>query len=274
MDFINVNSKIFPIISLISPDFASIGDIITIKGKNFGDTQDTNFVTIYGKNAIEYVSWNSFAIKVKIPPLDEVPDVKIFVTVNCVKSNEVDFLINTEWTNINLDVDHYRNDDPIPQVQDSVLWANLKTGAWCYYNNDSLLGKIYDKLYNWYAVKDIRKLAPKGWHIPISEEWRMLTFIYQDECIAGGYLKETGTSHWLSPNEGATNLKGFTALPGGFRYYSGLFDNLGYEGNWWSVSESEKTSAWNRTIYCVWGGIDKGIHNKNSGFSVRCLRYK
>jgi uncharacterized protein (TIGR02145 family) len=274
MDFINVNSKIFPLITVISPNFASIGETITIKGKNFGYKQDTNYVTIYGKNAIEYVSWENDKIKVKIPPLDEVPDVKTIVTVNGVKSNEVDIFINNEWTIINLDVDNYRNGDPIPQIQDSVQWANLKTGAWCYYDNDSATGAIYGKLYNWYAVKDIRKLAPKGWHIPISDEWRNLTFIYHDECYAGGYLKETGTIHWLSPNVGATNQKGFIALPGGFRYYDGTFYNLGYEGNWWSVSESEKTSAWNRTLYCLWEGIDKGIHNKKSGFSVRCLRYK
>ena len=126
MDFINVNSKIFPIILSIRPDFASIGDIITIKGKNFGVKQDTNFVTIYGKNVIEYFSWSSDSIKVKIPPLDEVPDVKITVTIYGVRSNEYDFLINNEWTNVNLDVDHYRNGDLIPQVQDSVQWANLK----------------------------------------------------------------------------------------------------------------------------------------------------
>jgi uncharacterized protein (TIGR02145 family) len=75
------------------------------------------------------------------------------------------------WMTKNLDVDRYRNGDIIPEVKDSIAWANLKTGAWCYYNNDPELGKIYGKLYNWYAVNDPRGLAPAGYHIPTDAEW-------------------------------------------------------------------------------------------------------
>ena len=50
-------------------------------------------------------------------------------------------------------------------------------------------------------------------------------------------MKETGTTHWVSPNTGATNESGFTGLPGGYRYYDGVFSNLGSVGVWWSSSE-------------------------------------
>jgi hypothetical protein len=75
------------------------------------------------------------------------------------------------WMVKNLDVDHYRNGDPIPQVTDPAAWAALTTGAWCYYYNDPAIGAIYGKLYNWYAVNDPRGLAPVGWHIPTEPEW-------------------------------------------------------------------------------------------------------
>jgi uncharacterized protein (TIGR02145 family) len=66
------------------------------------------------------------------------------------------------WMKKNLDVDHYRNGDPIPQITDTIQWARLTTGAWCYNNNDPAIGTIYGKLYNWYAVNDPRGLAPEG----------------------------------------------------------------------------------------------------------------
>ena len=64
------------------------------------------------------------------------------------------------WMNKNLDVTTYRNGDPIAQVTDPAQWANLTTGAWCYYNNDPAMGPLYGKLYNWYAVNDPRGLCP------------------------------------------------------------------------------------------------------------------
>jgi uncharacterized protein (TIGR02145 family) len=261
-------------ISLIIPPSASIGETITINGKYFGDNQDSSYVTIYGKNVLVYVSWSDTEIKVKVPPLEAVPNIKVSVTVNGIKCYEVEYFIKSEWLKKNIDVDRYNNGDVIPQVKDSVQWANLTTGAWCYYNNDTAMGHIYGKLYNWYAVTDPRGISPEGWHIPIIDEWLYFRFLYGFDSYSGGYLKETGTTHWWSPNEGASNNSGFTALPGGLRYYNGIFENQGYEGNWWSVTEGDKKSAWSKTLYCVYAGIDKGSHNKNFGFSVRCLRYK
>ena len=75
------------------------------------------------------------------------------------------------WMFKNLNVDRYRNGDPIPNVTDPAIWAGLTTGAYCYYNNDSATyAVVYGKLYNWYAVNDPRGLAPEGWHVPSDVE--------------------------------------------------------------------------------------------------------
>jgi uncharacterized protein (TIGR02145 family) len=172
----------------------------------------------------------------------------------------------------NLDVDHYSNGEPIPEVKDPTEWSNLKTGAWCYYNNDPANGAIYGKLYNRYAVNDPRGLAPKGWHIPSEAEWTELENYLGGKDVAGGKLKETGTAHWQNPNTGATNESGFSALPGGWRNYNGAFGSVGYYGLWWSSTESDATDAWYRGMGCSYAAIGRGDDGKGSGFSVRCLR--
>ena len=105
-------------------------------------------------------------------------------------SEKSDIFIGQVWMNKNLDVDRYRNGDKIPEVKDPVQWSQLTTGAWCYYNNDPVMGQIYGKLYNGYAVDDPRGLAPKGWHIPTDVEWTKLMTCVGDEMLAGGALKE------------------------------------------------------------------------------------
>lgn len=80
-----------------------------------------------------------------------------------------------EWMVENLNVDHYRNGDLIPEIRDFNVWDTIRTGAWCYYYNDSAYGNTYGKLYNWYAVNDPRGLAPEGCHIPSTDEWIKLT---------------------------------------------------------------------------------------------------
>jgi uncharacterized protein (TIGR02145 family) len=171
------------------------------------------------------------------------------------------------WQNINLDVTTYRDGTVIPQVRDANEWMDLKTGAWCYYNNDANNGTTYGKLYNWYAVKGIttaesttptteeivarKKLAPRGWHIPTDGEWSTLTTFLDQEAPkgnAGGKMKDAGTAHWNNPNVGATNSSGFTGLPGGYRDFIGPFYSVGYYGYWWSSTESNTSDAWYRDL--------------------------
>jgi uncharacterized protein (TIGR02145 family) len=141
----------------------------------------------------------------------------------------------------------------------------------------------YGVLYNWTAAMDgeassttnpsgIQGVCPAGWHLPSDAEWTELTDYLGGEMVAGGKLKETGTTHWNSPNSGATNETGFTALPGGNRSGPGTFSNIGSNGGWWGATESLATDAWNRNIYYDNSDVDRNGSNKEVGFSVRCLR--
>jgi uncharacterized protein (TIGR02145 family) len=188
------------------------------------------------------------------------------------------------WMQRNLNVDRYRNGDPIPHVSDPAQWAGLTTGAWCYYNNDQAMGAIYGKLYNWYAVNDPRGLAPAGWHVPSDEEWKTLAIalgMSQSEADQngfrgtdeGGKLKEDSTAHWFAPNMGATNSSGFTALPASYRYTDGTFStSMGDQGYWWSSSEYSTAGARNRGLFSKEAGVLRTWYYKHSGISVRCIR--
>jgi len=139
------------------------------------------------------------------------------------------------WATKNLDVYTYSNGDSIPEVKDPALWNELTTGAWCYYENDPANGETYGKLYNVYAVKDPRGLAPEGWRIPMEEDWEKLSTFLDRYLEAGGKLKEADTVHWESPNTGATNESGFSGLPGG-KLNAGerKFNSIGVMGFFWS----------------------------------------
>lgn len=180
------------------------------------------------------------------------------------------------WMLKNLDVDHYRNGDPIPQVQDQTAWWSLTTGAWCYYQNNSSNGTVYGKLYNWYAVNDPRGLAPQGWHIPTDVEWNTLLNCLGSWEVAGGKMKSTGTIQdgtglWYAPNTYASNSSGFTGLPGGCTF-NNTFVNVGYTGYWWSSTESNSTNALQCTLGYTTGSAWILFYQKQFGFSVRCVR--
>jgi len=180
---------------------------------------------------------------------------------------------NQTWMQKNLNVSHYRNGDIIPQVTNGSQWASLTTGAWCYYANTSSNGTTYGKLYNWYAVNDPRGLAPSGWHVPTVTEWTNITNCLGGGSVAGGSMKETGSTHLNSPNIGATNSSGFTALPGGYRDGNGFSSNITYNGYWWSSTEFNTTNPW--CFNLNWGNSYSGnINNyiKTYGFSVRCVK--
>ena len=182
-----------------------------------------------------------------------------------------------KWMTVNLDIETYRNGDIIPQVTDPTVWGALRTGAWCYYDNNVANGAKYGKLYNWYAVNDSRGLAPVGWHIPSNAEWETLnTFL---GYAAGGKLKEVGFLNWQSsPGYNATNVSGFTALPGGLLgFFNGgeQFINIGREGYWWSATEYyviNTTGAWYRTMTFNSDQLGIGLNSKTRGLSVRILR--
>lgn len=179
-------------------------------------------------------------------------------------------ICNQVWMTQNLDVVTYRNGDTIPQVTDSIEWTGLTTGAWCWQNNDSArYASTYGRLYNWFAVNDPRGLAPLGWHVPSDSEWTTLSTCLGGEWIAGGKMKKTGIALWHDPNIGASNISGFTALPGGVR--SAWFGGIGFYGMFWS-SQYDGWSAWVRIMYSTQNRLYKDYFNKAYGISVRCIK--
>jgi len=133
------------------------------------------------------------------------------------------------WMAENLKVTHDCNGEAIPNVTDGATWAGLTAGAYCEYNNDVNNVATYGRLNNWYAVADSRNISPAGWHVASDAEWQTLSIFLGGDAIAGGKMKETGTTHWYSPNTGATNESGFSALPGGYRASgNGPYENMGY----------------------------------------------
>ena len=127
----------------------------------------------------------------------------------------------------------------------------------------------YGVLYNWTAAQSA---CPSGWHLPSDVEWTTLSDNLGGEYEAGGKMKETGTSHWNSPNTGATNSSGFTALPGGYRYYNGTFFYIGNAGYWWSSTQTSTDNAWYRYLSYSSSYVYRGHTIKDYGFSVRCVR--
>ena len=176
------------------------------------------------------------------------------------------------WMTQNLNVDKFRNGDPIPQAKTDEDWEKAGTDgkpAWCYYDNDPKNGIKYGKLYNWYAVNDSRGLAPAGWHIPTDAEWTILSDYLGGKDAAGTKMKST--IGWAKNGNG-TNSSGFSGLQGGNRGYDGAFYNIGYIGNWWSSTENDSNNAWFRNLNYFNGNVYRNNLNKAYGFSVRCLR--
>jgi uncharacterized protein (TIGR02145 family) len=178
------------------------------------------------------------------------------------------------WMKQNLRVTHYRNGKLIALAVDTLAWHLDKKGARCNPLNDTTLGKEYGVLYNWYAV-NTGELCPKGWHVPTSAEWDTLCKFFGGEKTAGGIMKEKGTSHWKSPNKGATNKYDFTALPGGYRNYLGNFDSIiNVCAYWWSSTAKTDNFAWYGNLKFDKEELFIQYFKKNQGFFVRCIKDK
>ena len=191
---------------------------------------------------------------------------------------------NQDWLAENLKTTHYRNGDPIPLITDNEEWVSTTTPACCTYNNNQGNGAVYGNLYNWYAIDDNRNIAPRGWYTPKDDDFLTLEkFLGMTAEQAnntgwrghneGGKLKSTGTEYWFSPNTGATNESGFTALPGGYRNcYTGAFYQQGLYSYYWAATETNSESAWYRYLFYTRSDIYRYDLNKRQGLSVRLVR--
>jgi uncharacterized protein (TIGR02145 family) len=197
------------------------------------------------------------------------------------------------WTVKNAEMVTYRDGTPIPQVTDATEWANLTTGAWCYYDNDPSKGKLY----NWYAVAGIhdndentsnKELAPEGWHVPSDVEWTEL----ENYLIVNGYNYDrttTGnkiaksmasTTGWISSNntgaigndQSLNNSSGFNAFPDDYRFFNGSFSNEGNNAFFWSSTDSDSYHAINRFIHSFSSSLSVNTEYMRQGFSVRFVR--
>ena len=184
------------------------------------------------------------------------------------------------WMVENLKVTKYRDGTPIPMITDSIEWATLDSGAYCNYNNNPNFAAIYGRLYNYYVIKNPKNVCPEGWHVPSDKEWQTLVYHLGGDKIAGGKLKESGYTHWTKDgNEEASNLSGFTALPGGSRevhtYVNGscgVYDWIGLKSYFWSSTEWGDNYIWFHELENLNPYIFRNHYSARCGFSIRCIK--
>lgn len=174
------------------------------------------------------------------------------------------------WMTKNLSVTKYANGDDIDYVPDDTAWAAATTGAWRFYNNDPATEPVYGRMYNWYAVTDIRGLKPDndfGWIVPSAAAFAYLSSVVSDD---GNALKEVGTTHWDSP--GGTNTSGFTALGAGQIADTGVSLDQTLVTNYWTTDALDGFGQ-GKTMYLV--HYDNSITEypllPNYGLSIRCF---
>ena len=200
----------------------------------------------------------------------EDPEIPLKVTDVDGNVNDVVIIGKQGWMKENLKVTHYSDGAVIPNVTGTTEWASLTSGAWSEYNNSASTGTTYGKLYNGFAV-ETGKLCPAGWRVPTDDDWTELMDFLGGQSIAGGQLKQAGTSLWKTPNEGATNSSGFTALPAGFRGPTGLFYQNAEVAIWWSSSsEANKLPYWITVFSNPFLARNFPV-TKVNGMTIRCI---
>lgn len=235
-----------------------------------------------------------------------IPSKKYYVKSYAINSiatsygNEINFLADYNsvsigsqiWATTNLNVSTYRDGTVIPNVTNQTDWNNLTTGAWCWFSHDSSLEVPYAKLYNWYAIAGIydsaslsnpslrKQIAPKGWHVPSQSEFNTLTSTLGGNSVAGGKLKSAGFIEWASPNNGATDSSGFTAVGGGSRNITpsvsfpfGYFTDFGLFGNYWTSTNYDSSASYSNKLFYASASItNSSIDNIKIGYSARLIK--
>jgi uncharacterized protein (TIGR02145 family) len=198
-----------------------------------------------------------------------------------------------DWAVENASIETYRDGTLIPQITDATEWSNLTTGAWCYINNDSTKGKVY----NWFAIAGIhdndettpdKEFAPAGWRVPNDADWTTLEnflitngFNYDGsntgEKLAKAMTSKTGWNNSSTVgapgnDQDTNNSSGFNAFPLGLRQEYGAFNFIGRSAVFWTSTEIDSDFALDRDIYFQKNYIDNYNAYKNLGLSVRFLR--
>ena len=263
--------------------------------KTKSSTSDITTMTYTARDQLLYkgISGNYNTIVTDVPTGSKTTNFNFVACTDADGNNYTVVIIGSQtWMAENLKTKQYNDSTNIPNVTDNT-WANLTTGAYCWYNNDAATNEsIYGALYNWYTV-NTGKLAPTGWHVPAHAEWSTL----ESFLIANGYNYDGTTAgdayamslasavNWATYTDTGSigndltknNRTGFSALPGGYRGTLGLlfgFNNAGSDGFWWSSTNSGTNTAWFR--YLDYSGTSMGrygkVHRESDGFSVRCVK--
>lgn len=267
--------------SVISNNSGSVSNIWTL-----GPTAGTQTLTIsaFKNDGITHLDGSPIVVTAEAltisagAPLTDY-DGNVYSTVN---------IGNQTWMAENLKVTHYADGTEIPLITDGPTWYDLpgtdlaEARAYTYYDFNSSSG--YGYLYTWVAAMNlsgsttnnpsgIQGVCPDGWHLPSLNEFTDLFYIFGGTSYAGGPLKEEGTANWTSPNTNATNISGFTALPGGNVVGSGVFSYLGTRAQFWTATENSYLTV--KTVYLRNTAENVTIYNnttKNTGLSVRCVK--
>jgi uncharacterized protein (TIGR02145 family) len=231
----------------------------------------TYYVRAYATNAAgtAYGNQQSFTTEEEIPA-NAITDIdgNVYLTV----------VIGTqEWMTSNLKTTKYRNGTAIDYPgANNVAWQANTTGAYSWHNNEISWKNAYGALYNWYAVNSPNGICPTGWHVPNDTELTQLFNALGGESIAGGKLKSTVNApsphpRWETPNYQASNSSQFSGEPGGFRYNTGLYHELGRNGTWWSATELGYYASFFQLNYGA-ENVYRNLTHKNFGHSVRCIK--
>ena len=192
------------------------------------------------------------------------------------------------WMSENLKVTHYRDGQAIPLVTGHNEWVGLTSGAYCEYNNSAAFADIYGKLYNFYALLDPRNLAPPGWHVPTDADWKILEGNVDSRYSvgnvawegagergydAGGKLKSK-SNHWSSPNIGANDTSGFSALPAGVRDpVDGSYKSVNLGAFFGTASAAAgENQMWYRDLWYENSFVERLTTVKSAGGSVRLVK--
>jgi uncharacterized protein (TIGR02145 family) len=242
---------------------------------------------LYAQTTMDIYFKNGSQIKYQINDIDTITYKNVIcpATVTDVEGNSYNTIqVGYQcWMKENLKTGHYQNGAPILTGLNGYDWALYNNGACEDYDFDTTITNVYGKLYNRPAIVNPAGLCPVGWHVPSNSEWNVLIKTIDSNADTslilntnqGGAYKEIGTTHWASPNVGATNATGFSGLPSGYRDDTGGFHNLTYTSQWWSTSikynlyyydgVSVKLSSNNSLILNY-------LSNFSYGLSVRCVK--
>jgi len=181
------------------------------------------------------------------------------------------------WLGENLKTTTYNDGSAITNITDSAVWASQTAPAYCWYNNSISNKATYGALYNWFVVDNTsngnKNVCPVGWHVPAISEWS--TLVSDLGALAGGMLKETGTTDWYSPNTGATNSTGFDAVGAGYRssttnflYFVAMWGYCGF----WSTTNGLNGYGQNAYLLNTDATCHLDSHYQQYGFSIRCVK--